>query len=364
MRPITDFSVNTEKCIDLSLLTDRAFGEGERELYIPAGEYILTRPLLLPSNTVINAAPDAFITAADGAFQKEDSVLIGGYKVNNITIKGGHWNGNIKGNPRSNFKTGAQTGVSFDFIEADGLNILDLVMTDPGSFHIRIGETKNFRIENIVFDDKNYYWCQDGVHVGGFCENGVIRNISALNRSPNDDMIALNADDISWYSQNRGMKNGYIRNILIENLTGDEVYTCVRILSTESEISDITIRNIKMGVRYYFLNLDGARYAADGIYPPGEYPSPCGNIRNILIENAEIYKINQTKYPLIVFETRAENFVLRNFRRLADKGDGDRVPTARFRNIPTSRVTLDGNEFGLPGEFFGDEIETLTVDSD
>lgn len=364
MKNVAEYAACRENAADLSLLYERALEAGERELYIPAGEYILHRPLRLKSDMSITADGFAHITAADGEFQKEDSFLICGYNIGNVRITGGHWDGNVAGNPRESYKSGAQTGVSFEFGGVRDLVISGLTMTDPGSYHIRIGASANILIENIVFDDRNYCWCQDGIHIGGFCENIVIRGISTKGMATNDDLVALNADDIFRYSQNRGMTSGYIRHVLIEDLYGEAVYTGVRLLSTVSEISDVTVRNVRLGVRYYFLNLDGARYASDGFYAPGEYPEICGKIRNVTVENAEVRKVTGNSHPLIVFETRADNFRLKNLRRLPDAGDGARVPTARFRNIPTCRVRLNGRLMPDSFETDCDGIAELSVDSE
>ena len=69
-------------------------------------------------------------------------------------------------------------------------------------------------------------------------------------------------------------------------------------------------------------------------------------------------------HPLIVFETRADNFRLKNFRRLPDAGDGAHVPTARFRNIPTCRVRLNGRLMPDSFETDCDGIAELSVDSE
>ena len=87
-------------------------------------------------------------------------------------------------------------GVGMSFVQVRKLTVRNVTMHNNESFAIRVGEVDRFLIENVLLNHTVIRPNQDGIHVGGFSENGVIRNISAKGAGvPNDDMVALNADD-------------------------------------------------------------------------------------------------------------------------------------------------------------------------
>ena len=78
--------------------------------------------------------------------------------------------------------------------------------------------------------------------MGGGCKNGVIRNIFAEKGSTNDDLVAFNADDVNYYCQNIGMRDADISDMLVENVTAEDCWTALRLLSVNHRIENVTIR--------------------------------------------------------------------------------------------------------------------------
>jgi len=81
-----------------------ALDSGAPMVYIPYGVYRIGKGLLIASNTELRVHPEARIVFADGAGKCSSDFLISNrdpVKGNfNISISGGIWDGNNRGNPR------------------------------------------------------------------------------------------------------------------------------------------------------------------------------------------------------------------------------------------------------------------------
>jgi polygalacturonase len=313
---VRQFGATGDGQTDDTAALQKALDSGHHTVRVPKGTYIIRRTLWIGSNTTLSLAPKAVIRLGNGAAAEAggNCFMICNRDLEkgneNITIDGGIWDGNCAKNPRGEeFAPDSYGGVGISFMKVDHLTISNLTMRNNEAFAIRVGEVNRFLIENILLDHTVIRPNQDGVHVGGFSENGVIRNISAKRaRVPNDDMIALNADDDVKRHFNRGMKLGPIRNILVENISAADAYTFVRLLSNTEPIRDITIRNIRGGCRYNCLNLHRWRF-----------PKGRGNIKNVLVEDVEVAKLPGNNLPLIHVSLSVHNMRIRNFVRIDQK---------------------------------------------
>lgn len=290
----------------------QALDSGKRIIQVPKGIYIIRRTLLIDSDTTLRLEKEAVIRLGDGAAAEAggDCFLIRNRDFENgnenITINGGTWDGNCANNPRGDeYATNSYGGVGISFMKVNNLTLQNLTMHNNESFAIRVGEVDRFRIDNIHLDHTVIRPNQDGIHVGGFSKNGVIRNISATHaKVPNDDMVALNADDDVTRHFNRGMKLGPIQNILVENVSAKDAYTFVRLLSNTSPIRNVTIRNIRGGCRMYCLNLNRWRF-----------PKGRGNIENVLLEDVKVSKNPGNSLPLIPVSLSVRKMRIKNFIR-------------------------------------------------
>lgn len=290
----------------------KALDSGSRVVQVPAGTYVVRRSLRIGSDTTFSLDQETVIRLGDGAAAEAggDCFMICNRDPEqgneNITVSGGTWDGNCAKNPRGDeYAADSYGGVGMNFVKVSKLTVSNLTMRNNESFAIRVGEVDRFLVESILLDHTVIRPNQDGIHVGGFSENGVIRGISATRPNvPNDDMVALNADDDVTRHFNRGMKLGPIRNILVENITAPDAYTFIRLLSNTQPIRDITIRNIRGGCRYYCINLNRWRF-----------PKGRGNIADVLVENVEVAKNPGNALPLIPVTLSVRNLRIRNFVR-------------------------------------------------
>lgn len=266
------------------------------EINIPGGNYLLGDTLRVHSNTSMVAASDATFFLADGVGKHSRNFMITnanpGNGNDNITLQGGRWDANGPGNPRgpdrrvsgascnADCEPFAYSGVALNFTNVRNLTLRDLTVRNPESFFIRVGEVCDFRIENIWLSADTIRPNQDGIHVGGYSERGVIRGIRASGSGvPNDDLVALNADDDVERQLNLGLRRGPIRELLIEDIEAEDAYTFIRLLSVSHPIEDITVRKLRGGCRVHGINLNNWRF-----------PKGVGVIRRVCFEDIKLAK--------------------------------------------------------------------------
>ena len=344
---------------DFATVMQRAFDSGECMLYLPAGEYRINRPLKIRSGVTLVLDDSARIVAGDGALTKRGDFLLSNASNEtgdeNITIIGGVWDGNFKNNPKSAIES--ETGYSgalLNFVNVRNLTLRDMTLCNSAGYFSRFAKLDGFLIEDIRLSHDVNVSNNDGVHLGGYCENGVIRRIHGITRgTPNDDMIALNADDCVTRTENRDLPRGPIKNLLIDDICAESCHCFVRILSLTAEIGNIVIRNVRGGANVRAINIDAARYCRTPLIDPDDpsYTRGVGNIHDVVVDGMEIEQLNHT--ALIQAETNASNFAVHNFKRASGRAEGE---TILLRNISPSRIKI----YGLSEE----QLKQLLEDSE
>lgn len=304
-----DSSPSTTPHDDTQLL-QAALDNTECVVSIPAGHYVVSQPLKIRSRTWVDADPAAVIQFADGAGRDAASFLLTNADPtkgnHDIVIEGGIWDGNNAANPRKREYHGrSYGGVAVNFVNVRGLVLRNMTIRNPESFSIRLGEVEDFLIEAISFDQSAPRPNQDGVHVGGLCRRGVIRNLRVSSASgTHDDMVAINADDDVERPFNVGLKCGDISDILVEDLESQDAYTFVRLLSHQHAISHVVIRQIRGGFRTNAINADRWRF-----------PAGHGNLRDISIEDVVVHKTGPKPDACVLIQSACTDVSLRNVRR-------------------------------------------------
>lgn len=341
-RDVRDYGAIGDGITDDTAAIQRALDGGDCIVTIPPGTYTVSAALKVEFATTIKAAPDAVIRLADGAgthagvFLLTNADPIGGNA--HIRVYGGIWDGNCAANPRGeDGDMDGYTGTAINFINVTDLAVRSITVRNPEAFSIRLGGVEDFSVEDISFDHRIIRPNQDGVHVGGFCRRGVIRNLRALTPgTTNDDMVALNADDDVERVLNLGMRRGPISDITVEGLHAEDAYTFVRLLSVTELIENITIADIRGGCRFYAINMNNWRF-----------PVGVGNIRNVRIRNLSVHKTDGSELapsspecPLIGIRLAVADLRIENVRREPD--DDLPAPTLRIDNGRENAIHLDG----------------------
>jgi len=244
---------------------------GVCEVSLPAPKklYLISRPLVIPSNFKLKLPRFAEIKLADGAncfmlqskavpkpadrlrsyltdFQKklwhfvDDLSPDAEDACHDFEIEGGIWNFNNLNQDENpiytrNYKTPGYLGHTMLFYNVRSFRLANMTFKDPSNYAIMIESGSYFTIENIVFDfnfGNPIASNMDGVHLNGNCHYGIIRNLQG---ACYDDLVALNAHEGA---------GGDITHIEIDGIFSENCHSAVRLLTVNHKIEHVTISNV------------------------------------------------------------------------------------------------------------------------
>lgn len=251
-------------------------GACEVVLPAPKDKYLITKPLVIPSNFKLKLPRFAEIKLADGAncfMLKNKTVNKPGKRLRdfliqsekdfwyfidefspdeedvccNFEIEGGIWNFNNKNQDSNPIQTGKFDerhflGHIMLFYNVKNFRLSNMTFKDPSNYAVMIEKASYFTVENIDFDFNEgnpYSVNMDGIHLNGDCHYGVIRNLKG---ACYDDFVALNAHEGA---------GGDITNIEIDGLFAENCHSAVRLLAVQQNIEHITISNV-FGTYYQY----------------------------------------------------------------------------------------------------------------
>lgn len=332
-------------------------------IYFPPGHYRIGHSLRLPCHTRIQAHPFAWFRLADGAGKDVHTFLISNADLDNgnesISIRGGIWDGNCAANPRTDEEDRqGYTGALANFRRVRGLSLVDMTLRDSTAYYTRLSAVRDFRVERIRFEASLLTNNQDGVHVAGQCEDGLIRDIQAVGRAcTGDDLVALNADDALDRSETRGKLGGPIRRLRIHGLRADDCHSFVRMAAVWSEIEDIEVHDLRGGCRVNVLNADGLRFCASPLFRRDDprYAGGVGLLRRIRLRDVTAWKSGRDSSPLLRLHERMIDLEVENLTRLRSRDAAPNAPTIDIAYQTTEGIVLEG--------ITGDEAEACKAQS-
>jgi len=358
---MNDHTIQPGSSSDFATDVQKALDSGQT-VRITAGTYVITKPITLPSGARLVADPGAKMKLADAVCRNANDYVLQNANPESgnseIHVSGGTWDGNNRGNPRPEgglFADG-YTGAMFHFENVRGLHVESVVMRNAEAYHLRMTGVSDFLIDDISFDSDRIRHNNDGVHLGGNCSDGVIRDIRGLRFGvTGDDLVALNADDGLTRNEVRGMQAGPIRRVRIEKLRATGVHCFVRLLSVHSPIEDIYIEDIEGTTRHTVINCDGCRGCRVQLFDPDAPPFPdgIGTLRNITIRSLRVNTALETipgqapthdPVPLLRLETRCANVVIEDVTRIKTAEDTSAIPTFVVDHLPGTIVHIDGTD--------------------
>lgn len=249
---------------DTDALQELLDNERMIHLPVPKDKYIISRSLVIGSDTVLKLDENTVIKLADGS----DCVMLRNKnrytQDKNITIIGGIWDMNNKNqspNPLWVMEQSNETkdygfvtedkeytdvyfGSMMRFSHVNNFTFKNAVFKDPINFCLQMANIHYFTIENITFDfnlGNPVPVNMDGIHIDGGCSNGVLRNLKG---TCYDDLVALNADDSGAWDT--------IESIEIDGVFAENCHSAVRLLSTGSPVRNINISNV-FGTYYQYV---------------------------------------------------------------------------------------------------------------
>ena len=244
---------------------------GVCEVSLPAPQklYLISRPLVIPSNFKLKLPRYAEIKLADGSncfmiqnkatpkpakrlrdyLAPEAKELWKFYDMlspdkedtcHDFEIEGGIWNfNNLNQDPNPiytrQYDERNYLGHVMFFYNVRNFRISNLTVKDPANYAVMIDMGSYFTIENITFDfnfGNPIAANMDGIHLNGNCHYGVIKNLQG---ACYDDLVALNAYEGS---------GGDITNIEIDGVFAENCHSAVRLLTVNHNVEHINISNI------------------------------------------------------------------------------------------------------------------------
>ena len=341
-------AVSAAACADDTARLQALLDSGKGRVEFPDGTFVVSKPLVISSDTHLVCSPRTVVRLAAGAncpvLRNRGSEPGGSDR--NITVEGGIWDGNNvqqKRGPYRRPKTpgGGDINQLTVFAGITNLALRGMTLKDPDCYCIELTDITGFTVEDILFDCNDRTPNQDGLHIDGFARDGYIRN---LRGHTNDDLVALNSDEGNWRSPSND-----IVNVTIDGLYGGEDgYTAVRLLSRNAHIENIVIRNVYG--RYKYNGISFTHWAFED-HRPG-----MGHFDNIVLEN--VFASSCAKGTgrdwcgIVLFQGKVESVghvAIRNLRRVDGEEFRNDIPTVNIGNgVRIDTLILDDVEQRVP----------------
>lgn len=237
---------------------DKAKKQGSGKTFIPAGHYLISRAICLPSDFTLTASADAYIDLKKGAndYLVRNEDLVNGNK--RISVTGGKWNGNGYTQTRTMHNTVAASSFCFGFFfyKVKQLEVAALQIDSTRSWGIAYMECDTVHIHDIHFQQNpfrdaalNSALMNNGDGVTGGGNHVLIENISGFT---NDDLVAFAAGGASFQGKMAPFPEYDYRNITVRNIFPQSIYDSVPALKAVAfytfqgkQVSDITIDNVQ-----------------------------------------------------------------------------------------------------------------------
>ncbi len=345
---------------------------------IPDGCYLISKPLIIHSNTHLVLSSNAIMRLADNANCSllDNDGLYDDIPNENIAIEGGIWDGNHEKQQRQRIPNEGRPGddnedktcdkevyisniysvLMVRLVHTKNLQVKNLTFKNPTSYAIQIADSKYFTVENITLDYDLTKNNMDGIHIQGPARFGYIHNIRG---NANDDHVALCANGTIRSEITRGD----IEDIDIDGIYCDNGYTGVRLLSRGDAVRNIHISNIHGEFRFYAVSFT--------------HHYPIRDDKPILLENirisdvyasksrgecAEHHKYHVENGALIWFESgiNCRNISIENVYRV-ERNATTKAPTIRISEKVNAKNIRIKN---INGSFIAEPLRMIENDSE
>ncbi|WP_106593365.1 glycosyl hydrolase family 28-related protein [Dyadobacter jiangsuensis] len=341
---------------------DRAAQKGTNRLEIPAGHYLLSAPLLIPSNFTLVADKGAYLELKKSSNQYllRNKDIVNGNE--NIKVFGGKWNGNAWTQTRTirDKVDNSDFCFGFFFYKVKNLEVGKLQIDSTRSWGIAYMECDSVYIHDIRFQQNPFRDARftsalnhngDGVTGGG--NNVLIENISGFT---NDDLIAFASGGASFQGKMSPFSARNYENVTVRNIFPESIYDSIPALKGvafytfgRTRVSNITIDNVKGNTaaasvlfyslfdqKGYFSNVSISHVEGTNVYSRSEHPDLHASYAAITFKNSEIDRL------VIDGVARLENRYAEPTLRFDDQMD---VRELHISNVSTIYEGLSSNAF-------------------
>ncbi|WP_353719475.1 glycosyl hydrolase family 28-related protein [Dyadobacter sp. 676] len=313
---------------------DQAVKKGTNRVEIPAGHYVISSPLLIPSNFTLIADSKAHIELKKSSNQYllRNRDIVNGNE--NIKIFGGKWNGNAWTQTRTIRDRVGNSDFCFGFFfyKVKNLEVGKLQIDSTRSWGIAYMECDSVYVHDIRFQQNPFRDARftsalnhngDGVTGGG--NNVLIENISGFT---NDDLVAFASGGASFQGKMSPFPPRDYRNITVRNIFPENIYDSIPALKAvafytfgHTRVSNISIGNVKGNTaaasvlfyslfdkKGYFSNVKISGVEGTNVYSRSEHPNLHASYAPITFKNSEIDRLlienirrEEHRYPAPTF---------------------------------------------------------------
>jgi polygalacturonase len=350
---------------------DKAAKKGTNRYEIPAGHYLISSPLLIPSNFTLVADPQAYIELKKSSNQYllRNKDIVNGNE--NIKVLGGKWNGNAWTQTRTIRDKVENSDFCFGmfFYKVKNLEVGQMQIDSTRSWGIAYMECDDVHVHDVRFQQNpfldNKYTSAlthngDGVTGGG--NNVLIENISGFT---NDDLIAFASGGASFQGKMSPFPARDYKNVTVRNIFPETIYDSIPSLKgvafytfENARVSNISIENVK----------GNAAMASVLFYSLFDKKGSFSNVKISNVEGTNVYsrstQLNLPKtYAVLAFKNSDfDNLTISNVKRMEKRYAN---PTFGFdnetsvKNLEIRDVKIDHTN--IRGELFLDS-STAQVD--
>lgn len=320
-------------------------------LFFPAGVYMTSHQLPIPSNRRIRLMDGAVFKAVPHSVPTNNSHYATNsvFWVNadwtngnsNIWIEGGVYDGDIQHQGGIDWNTAGQflAGSPFRFLNVTNLVIRDMTLKNHPTVNMQIGNVTNLNIEHIrIYTASEWSSNQDGIHINGACYNFYINDIWA--NGINSDLIALNADDISYGAMSQGdIHCGVVENVYSAGVANPWVGEAVRFLVNTHSVYDVRLSGFR-----------GLYGSADGVFSDDYFFDAINHgagVWSVIIEDCDI-TTSQFNQPFSAFmHSVVSDITLRNNVWHCGQDDDIWVVPGRFNEAFLSLQNCTGTNISI-----------------
>ncbi len=371
----------TDDTAALQSILDKAKDGRTPVKLIMDGAALITGLVIWPNTTIECPNPSCGFFLKSGSnralLRNGDPDFYGERKGRNITLAGGTWNHNARGqehhielpgdpyeehlksNHFSYLVTECKHLFAFEFYGVENVSMRDMTVMNQRTYVMLMANFKFVNIENVnvVLDDYMSANNQDGLHFWGPGQFLTLRNITG---TAGDDFIALAPDEADGKSS--------ITDVVIDGVHLNASDQGIRLLSRGTgELDRVLIKNVT------------GTYRGLGFIINPWFPGPGGRVRNVVFDTVDLRCI-EPAYDYIdpfLFKLggNIENLTLRNIhfrgdvpaylidagghymRRLPSDGEN---PTL-IENLTLENVYIHGDPFRHDYIRVRDRIDRLAV---
>ncbi|WP_439559389.1 glycosyl hydrolase family 28 protein [Dyadobacter sp.] len=341
---------------------DKAARNGTNRFEIPAGHYLISAPLLIPSNFTLIADQKAYIELKKSCNQYllRNRDIVNGNE--NIKVLGGKWNGNAFTQTRTIRDRVNNSDFCFGmfFYKVKNLEVGNMQIDSTRSWGIAYMECDDVHVHDVRFQQNPF---RDSKHTSALTHNGDgvtgggnnvrIENISGFT---NDDLIAFASGGASFQGKMSPFPARDYSNVTVRNIFPEMIYDSIPSLKgvafytfENTRVSNVVIENVK----------GNTAMASVLFYSLFDKKGSFSNVKVSNVEGTNVYSrasqrnLPQTYAVLAFKNSDFDKLTISNVKRTETRYSN---PTFGFdketsvKNLEIKNVKITHK--GIPGEMF------------